>query len=78
VAPPRGRILINGKEPKNIVFIQCVGSRDRTVKAEYCSRVCCMYTAKQAWYVKHKIPDAHVTVTYIDIRAYGKGLRGVL
>jgi heterodisulfide reductase subunit A len=71
--PTGGKILIDGKEPKNIVFIQCVGSRDRTVKAEYCSRVCCMYTAKQAWYVKHKIPDARVTVTYIDIRAYGKG-----
>ncbi|OGO14485.1 MAG: hypothetical protein A2Z02_07515 [Chloroflexi bacterium RBG_16_48_7] len=71
--PTAGKILINGKEPKNVVFIQCVGSRDKTVNVEYCSRVCCMYTAKQAWYVKHKIPDARVTVCYIDIRSYGKG-----
>ena len=71
--PTAGVIEINGKEPKDVVFIQCVGSRDRTVNAPYCSRVCCMYTAKQAWYIKHKIPDARVTVCYIDIRAYGKG-----
>jgi len=71
--PTLGKIEINGKEPKNVVFIQCTGSRDKSVNVEYCSRVCCMYTAKQAWYIKHKIPDARVTVCYIDIRAYGKG-----
>lgn len=71
--PTDGKILVNGKEPKKVVFLQCVGSRDETSRAEYCSRVCCMYTAKQAWYIKHKIPDARVTVCYIDIRAYGKG-----
>jgi heterodisulfide reductase subunit A len=66
-------IEINGKTPHNIVFIQCVGSRDKSVGVEYCSRVCCMYTAKQALYVKKLIPDARVTVCYIDIRAFGKG-----
>jgi heterodisulfide reductase subunit A len=71
--PTAGKIVIDGKEPGSIVFIQCVGSRDKTVNVEYCSRVCCMYTAKQAWYIKHKIPGAKVTVCYIDIRAYGKG-----
>ena len=71
--PTQGQIIVNGKEPKKVVFLQCVGSRDETAHAEYCSRVCCMYTAKQAWYIKHKIPDARVTVCYIDIRAYGKG-----
>jgi heterodisulfide reductase subunit A len=71
--PTQGKIEINGKEPKNIVFIQCVGSRDKTVGNEYCSRVCCMYTAKQASLVKDRIPDARVTVCYIDIRAFGKG-----
>ena len=68
-----GKIEINGKEPKNIVFIQCVGSRDKTVNAEYCSRVCCMYTAKQALCVREAIPDAKISVCYIDIRAFGKG-----
>ncbi len=71
--PTGGKIEISGKEPKNIVFIQCVGSRDKSVGVEYCSRTCCMSTAKQAWYIKHKIPEAKVTVCYIDIRAFGKG-----
>lgn len=71
--PTQGRIIIGGKEPKNVAFIQCVGSRDKSVGNEYCSRVCCMYSAKQAYYVKHKLPEAKVTVIYIDIRAYGKG-----
>ncbi len=71
--PTKGEIIINGKKPKNIVFIQCVGSRDHSVGNEYCSRVCCMYTAKQAHLIKEKIPDAKVTICYIDIRAFGKG-----
>jgi len=71
--PTQGKIEINGKEPKSIVFIQCVGSRDKTVGNEYCSRVCCMYTAKQASLVKEQIPDARVTICYIDVRAFGKG-----
>jgi len=71
--PTQGKLVIKGKEPKNIVFIQCVGSRDKTVNNEYCSRVCCMFTAKQAHLVKDRIPDARVTICYIDIRAFGKG-----
>jgi heterodisulfide reductase subunit A len=71
--PTGGKIEINGKEPKNVVFIQCVGSRDKSVGIEYCSRTCCMSTAKQALYIKHKVPEAKVTVCYIDIRAFGKG-----
>jgi heterodisulfide reductase subunit A len=71
--PTQGKILVEGKEPKNIVFIQCVGSRDKTVNNEYCSRVCCMFTAKQAFLIKDRYPDARVTVCYIDIRAFGKG-----
>ena len=71
--PTQGSVQIDGKVPKNVVFIQCVGSRDKTVGHEYCSRVCCMYTAKHAHAIKEKIPDAKVTVFYIDIRAFGKG-----
>lgn len=59
--------------PKNITFIQCVGSRDKSVENEYCSRVCCMYTAKQAHLVKDKIPDCDVSIFYMDVRAFGKG-----
>jgi heterodisulfide reductase subunit A len=71
--PTKGEILIQGKKPKKVVFIHCVGSRDKTVGNEYCSRVCCMYTAKQAHLLREKIPDAHLTVLYMDVRAFGKG-----
>ena len=59
--------------PESVTFIQCVGSRDQSVGNEYCSRVCCMYTAKLAHLVKDKIPDADVTIFYMDVRAFGKG-----
>jgi len=59
--------------PKDVVFIQCVGSRDQSVGHEYCSRVCCMYTAKQAHLVKERLPQANVTIFYMDVRTFGKG-----
>jgi len=71
--PTKGEILIGGKKPKEVVFIHCVGSRDKTVGNEYCSRVCCMYTAKQAHLLRDKIPDGLITVLYMDVRAFGKG-----
>jgi heterodisulfide reductase subunit A len=71
--PTGGEIIIDGKVPKKVVFIHCVGSRDETVGNEYCSRVCCMYIAKQAHMVKENIPSAQVTALYIDMRAFGKG-----
>jgi len=70
--PTNGHIEIKGKEPKNVVFIQCVGSRDKKTN-EYCSRVCCMYTAKQAHLVKEKIPESKLIIYYTDMRAFGKG-----
>jgi heterodisulfide reductase subunit A len=70
--PTGGHIEINAKEPKSVVFIQCVGSRDKQTN-EYCSRVCCMYTAKQAHMVKEKIPNANLIIYYTDVRAFGKG-----
>ncbi len=71
--PTQGDILIEGKKPKDVVFIHCVGSRDKTVGNEHCSRVCCMYTAKQAHLLRDKIPHARITVLYMDVRAFGKG-----
>ena len=71
--PNLGDLLIHGKKPKDVVFVQCVGSRDKAVGNEYCSRVCCMYTAKQAHIVREKIPGANVTIFYMDVRAFGKG-----
>jgi heterodisulfide reductase subunit A len=71
--PTHGKIMLNGKEPKRVAFIQCVGSRDKTVGNEYCSRVCCMYTVKHAHLVREHIPNARITIWYMDIRAFGKG-----
>ena len=71
--PTKGEIIIQGMKPKEVVFIHCVGSRDKSAGNEYCSRVCCMYTAKQAHLLRDKIPDAKITVLYMDVRAFGKG-----
>jgi heterodisulfide reductase subunit A len=71
--PTMGKIEVNGKEPKDVVLIKCVGSRDPHTGVPYCSRICCMYTAKHAHLVRDKIPDAHITVFYMDVRAFGKG-----
>ena len=72
--PTGGHILrpSDGKEPKSVVFIQCVGSRDRSIGRPYCSGFCCMYTAKQAVLTKDHIPDSQSYVFYMDIRAPGK------
>jgi heterodisulfide reductase subunit A len=71
--PTQGKIKIGGKAPKEIVFIHCVGSRDKQVGAAYCSRICCMYTAKQAHLAHDKVPGSRITVFYMDVRAFGKG-----
>jgi heterodisulfide reductase subunit A len=62
----------DGKEPKSVAFIKCVGSRDDTKGKSYCSRACCMYTAKHAYQVKDKIPDSEAYVFYMDVRTAGK------
>ena len=65
----------DGKEPKTIVFVQCVGSRcsaDATKGHEYCSKVCCMYTAKHAILTRDHYPDTNCYVFYIDVRTPGK------
>jgi heterodisulfide reductase subunit A len=59
--------------PKEVVFIQCAGSRNPEHGVPYCSKICCMYTAKHAILYKHRVPDGQVYVFYIDIRAGGKG-----
>lgn len=59
------------KKPKEIVFIQCVGSRD--TERPYCSGVCCMLALKNAKLLKEEIPDARITICYIDIRTNEKG-----
>jgi heterodisulfide reductase subunit A len=73
--PTGGKImrLSDGRMPKSVVFIQCVGSRDVTVNRPYCSCVCCMQAIKNAILIKEKNPETDVTICYMDIRSYGKG-----
>ena len=72
--PTAGEMLrpSDGTEPKKIVFIQCVGSRDESKGFSYCSKICCMYTAKHAMLYKHKVHDGEAYVFYMDIRSGGK------
>lgn len=63
----------DGKSPSNIAFVLCTGSRDETVGNRLCSRVCCMYSLKQAQLLMGALPLADITIYYIDIRAFGKG-----
>ena len=73
--PTEGHILrlSDGKEPKNVVIIKCVGSRDPHKGVSYCSRACCMYGAKHAHQYLDKVPDGHCYVFYMDVRTPGKG-----
>jgi len=72
--PFQGRIVrpSDHKEPKKIAWLQCVGSRDKSIGNEYCSAMCCMYTAKEAIIAKEHDPNILPTVFYIDIRSFGK------
>lgn len=72
--PTGGHIkrLSDNKEPKKIVFLSCVGSRDRSKGMPYCSAACCMYLAKQAILTKEHIPDSISYIFYTDIRSPGK------
>ncbi|MBR2370387.1 MAG: CoB--CoM heterodisulfide reductase iron-sulfur subunit A family protein [Clostridia bacterium] len=76
--PTGGKLLrpSDGKHPHTIVFVQCVGSRcsaENEHGKEYCSKICCMYTAKHAMLTREKYPDTEVYVFYIDVRTPGKG-----
>ncbi|QGT98857.1 Heterodisulfide reductase [Candidatus Syntrophocurvum alkaliphilum] len=62
----------DGKVPESVAFIKCVGSRDDLKGKSYCSRACCMYTAKHASQVKEKLPDSDALVFYMDVRTAGK------
>ncbi len=71
--PTKGELVLNGERPQRITFIHCVGSRDHQVDHPYCSRVCCMYTAKQARLIKERYPDTRVRVCYMDMRTFCRG-----
>ncbi len=72
--PTGGKIVrpSDGKEPKQVVFVQCVGSRAREKGISYCSKICCMYTAKHTMLYKHKVHDGQAYVFFMDARTPGK------
>ncbi|MFC1957758.1 4Fe-4S binding protein, partial [Chloroflexota bacterium] len=73
--PTHGKIRrpSDGQVPREIVFIQCVGSRDPEHGVPYCSRVCCMYVAKQALLYRQAVPEGQSYIFYMDIRSDAKG-----
>ena len=72
--PTQGEIRrpSDGKVPKKVVFLACAGSRDPAKGIPYCSKICCMYTAKHAMLYKHKVHEGTPYVFYMDIRSAGK------
>ncbi len=68
-----GRVLrpSNGQPPERVCFVQCVGSRDRQIGNEYCSKVCCGVASKEAIEIRELLPDSKVLIFYIDMRMYG-------
>ncbi len=73
--PTAGQVLrpSDGRVPRSVAFIQCTGSRDPENHKPYCSRICCMYSAKHARLYKHKVHDGLATLFYMDLRCTGKG-----
>ncbi len=72
--PYNGMVLrpSDGEIPKNVAFIQCVGSRDRTAGNPYCSSVCCMFAIKEAVIAQEHTPGLKPTIFFMDMRAFGK------
>ncbi len=61
----------NGEKPKRVAILLCVGSRDRQIGREWCSKICCTVSAKMATEIREELPDCHVYIYYMDIRTYG-------
>jgi heterodisulfide reductase subunit A len=73
--PTGGEVLrpADGRRPRSVGFVQCVGSRSATKGGRYCSNICCMNTIKSTLMLKEHYPEMDIHVFYIDIRAFGKG-----
>jgi len=63
----------DGRVPREVVWVQCAGSRDPNLHRSYCSKICCMYVAKQATAYRRAVPQGQAYVFYIDIRSQGRG-----
>jgi heterodisulfide reductase subunit A len=75
--PTEGHLVrpSDGKEPKNVVFVQCVGSRSQHGSFPFCSSVCCVYATKESILIKEHAPETQPYIMYIDMRAVGKGFQ---
>lgn len=65
------RCLSDGRKPKRVAILLCVGSRDRQIGREWCSKICCTVSANVAMEIREELPDCHVYIYYMDIRTYG-------
>ncbi|HEX78131.1 MAG TPA: FAD-dependent oxidoreductase [Dehalococcoidia bacterium] len=71
--PTGGKVVLaDGREPRSVAILHCVGSRDQNYH-KYCSRVCCMYSLKYSHLLREKVPQADIYQLYIDLRCFGKG-----
>jgi heterodisulfide reductase subunit A len=61
----------DGRKPKRVAIMQCVGSRDRQIGREWCSKICCTVSANLAMEIREELPDCHVYIYYMDIRTFG-------
>jgi heterodisulfide reductase subunit A len=75
--PTEGHLVrpSDGKEPKSVVFVQCVGSRSQRGEFPFCSSVCCVYATKESILIKEHAPETQAYIMYIDMRAVGKGFQ---
>lgn len=61
----------DGRKPKRVAILLCVGSRDRQIGREWCSKICCTVSANSAMEIREELPDCHVYIYYMDIRTFG-------
>ncbi|MGB5412232.1 MAG: FAD-dependent oxidoreductase [Woeseiaceae bacterium] len=61
----------DGRKPQRVAILLCVGSRDRQIGREWCSKICCTVSANMAMEIREELPDCHVYIYYMDIRTYG-------
>ena len=61
----------DGRKPKRVAILLCVGSRDRQIGRDWCSKICCTVSANMAMEIREELPDCHVYIYYMDIRTFG-------
>lgn len=62
----------DGKIPSRVAFVQCVGSRDKSLGRDYCSRICCGYALRMAWLIRHRWPETAISFFYMDVQTTGR------